>query len=790
MSHYELYPMSPEQEQIVECIVTNNNVIVDSVAGSGKTTTCLHICKHLPDKNILILTYNSRLKIESREKVKLLNLKNVEVHSYHAFCVKYYDEKGYRDDGIQYAIINNVQSKKKFAFDIIILDEQQDMTKLFYNLARKIINNNITKDIQICSFGDIYQNIYAYAGSDERYLIYANKIFADVTHGKEWKLLKLSTSYRITIQIANFINIIMLKTDRLKAIKNGPNVKYVITDSFKDTYIYNEIIKYLSIGYLPEDIFILGASLKKGKKMSPICKLENKLVSTGIPCHASLSDDTKVDEDIIKGKVCFASFHQVKGMERKICIVYGFDESYFNYYAKNLDPGVCPNVLYVALTRASDRLILIHDCHNNYLPFLSKQLLNMTCDVIINKKYIGGAKPPSTPITVNVRDLIRNISNDSMNYIFSFINYKTMRPANKHPISLQSKILTKKDLHEDVSDINGLAIPALYEYANTHQISMLEQIMGHISSKKAIGITCSNLPEMHKIMIYNIYQKYLNRQMTTEDILYVSTVYNSLLTGFIGKREQIVHYNWCEQKETESALQVMERYVSNSAQYEQQIMHCVHNKIIVGIIDAIDYVNNTMFEFKCTSEISKEHILQLVIYSHMYEKTINNINESKAIKIMSEYTAIIEGKKIPELIQLCKEEGVDLYRKIDDVNTKKVKKGKNELIMSLIDHKKKNVDNHFGKRGKMMYKLLNILTEEIIEIQYDDAYGNIIEYLLSIGNTHKANDDDFISGCENASLDNIAGHSERENNDYDEDYENNFGNNEIVHADFDDFMFG
>ncbi len=776
MSNYKLSPMSMEQEQIVKSVVSNNNVIIDSVAGSGKTTTCLHICTQLPAKRILILTYNSRLKIESREKVRLLNLKNVEVHSYHAFCVKYYNEKGYRDDGIQQSILDDLPTKKLFSYDIIILDEQQDMTQLFYKLAKKILSDNLVGDIQICSFGDIYQNIYQYAGSDARFLIYADKIFSEFTKDKPWETLKISTSYRITTQIANFININMLKTDRLKAIKNGPNVKYVIADSFKDEYIYGEIVKYLKIGYLPEDIFVLGASLKRGKKMSPICRLENKLVSSGIPCHASLSDDSKVDDDIIRGKICFASFHQVKGMERKICIVYGFDESYFNYFAKDLDRTKCPNVLYVALTRASDRLILMHDYHNNFLPFIDRQVLNTTCDVVINKKYVGGAKPSSVPITIAVRDLIKNVSNDSMNYIFNLVKYAHITEPNKNPIHLQSKIKTKNNLYEDVSDINGLAIPAIYEYNNTNQISMIEQIMGFISGKKAIGITCANLPEYHKIAIYNIYQKYLNNELTTENILYISTVYNSLLTGFIGKREQIANFGWTEPEQIDMTLQVMKKHVSNTALYEHQIVYSINNRIIVGIIDTLDYMNNTLFEYKCTSELSKENILQLVIYAYMYEKTIGNINEAKLIKEMSDYSTFVESKKVAELTLLCKDSGIDLYKKVDETlsNSKKIKKGKNDLIMSLIDCKRKSLDMVNGSANKMTFKLLNILTEEIIEVYYDDSYSNIIDYLMNVNNVHKASDDDFVTKC---------------NTNVVYETKNNFNNYECNDDNDDDYMF-
>ena len=45
------------------------NVIVDSVAGSGKTTSIIYIAKSLKKKRILLLTYNSKLKIETKERV-------------------------------------------------------------------------------------------------------------------------------------------------------------------------------------------------------------------------------------------------------------------------------------------------------------------------------------------------------------------------------------------------------------------------------------------------------------------------------------------------------------------------------------------------------------------------------------------------------------------------------------------------------------------------------------------------------------------------------------------------
>lgn len=37
MTSYQLAPMSNQQKDIINSVMNNNNVIVDSIAGSGKT---------------------------------------------------------------------------------------------------------------------------------------------------------------------------------------------------------------------------------------------------------------------------------------------------------------------------------------------------------------------------------------------------------------------------------------------------------------------------------------------------------------------------------------------------------------------------------------------------------------------------------------------------------------------------------------------------------------------------------------------------------------------------------
>ena len=67
-----------------------------------------------------------------------------------------------------------------------------------------------------------------------------------------------------------------------------------------------------------------------------------------------------MDEKELENKLVFSTFHQAKGLERNVIFVYNFDSSYFEFYDKDSDENVCPNTMYVAVTRAKKKLILLH----------------------------------------------------------------------------------------------------------------------------------------------------------------------------------------------------------------------------------------------------------------------------------------------------------------------------------------------------------------------------------------------------------------------------------------------
>lgn len=163
---------SDEQHAIINKLNNGVDLMVNSVAGSGKSTTALLVAKSYPDKQILLLTFNARLKNELRQKVDKWGLLNMEVHNYHAMGCKYYLDECSRDSGLNEIVIKDLHYKQTLPqYDIIVCDEVQDMSPLLYAFVHKILRDlqNCGKIPRLLLIGDARQCIFKFKGADSRY---------------------------------------------------------------------------------------------------------------------------------------------------------------------------------------------------------------------------------------------------------------------------------------------------------------------------------------------------------------------------------------------------------------------------------------------------------------------------------------------------------------------------------------------------------------------------------------------------------------------------------------------
>mgnify|MGYP005748925315 CR=1 FL=1 len=741
---------SDEQKNIIKYL-ENYNVVIDSVAGSGKTTTNLHIALKNRDLNILLLTYNARLKIETTEKVEKLGLSNMEVRSYHSFCVKHYDKNCYTDVGIRKYLdkrsLNRSEIEKKFNYDIIIIDEAQDMCNNYFELVCQIFRDN-SKKAKICILGDRNQSIFAFNNADERFIVFAKEIYK--FNKFKWKETKLSESFRVTYQMAEFINNSVLGFNRMISHKQGTNVKYLICDPFT-TAPLEEIKNYLRMGYRNDEIFVLAPSVRS--PITPVRILANSLTSMNIPIYVPSSDEEKIDDDIMKNKIVFSTFHQTKGLERKVVMVYGFDASYFKYYKQNLDQTKCPNELYVAITRASEKLCLIHSEKSDFLQFIKNpDDISDYCDVYGELKIKDESfdKIPQ----INVTDITKHLPFDIIQNALSFIDIRTVRTP-KDVINIRTKIKTKfnnVDTYENVSDITGIAIPSYFEYKKYGHMTIYDLL---IKNKQKIN------PET----VVNSGKD----KLTTKELLKLANYWNSFKSGYRFKTKQIKRYDWLNMDDLRKCYDRLDKLIVSDASFEVEFTcgdderFC--SRKIVGVIDCIN--GEKVYEFKCVKKIDDTHILQLAIYSFLIMEHIKNrtYDLERFEKYYDEEVPIccrddsilflnngsVQLGRIKKLMDLNYLEILDTYGKIHKIRMEKI-------IDNLTLRKKiecckkelKELDRFSNGAGK--YYLYNILNDNLLEISSTyDRLSRMVQYLME--SKYKKNngidDNDFIELCNN-----------------------------------------
>lgn len=690
--------LSREQELIAQ---SKTNVIVDAVAGSGKTTTILYQSMMHPDKNILQITYNNMLKREVRKKVNRLCIQNMEIHTYHSLAVKYYDPIAFTDEEIKKIISTNKPIKTNVneknstrPIDILFIDETQDMIMDYYNLIKKFISDTNSKP-QFIILGDRYQGIYDFKGADIKFLTLGDKIW-----NCSFTKLNLSTSYRLTNQIAWFVNNVMLGYSRINTCKSGSPVDYYICNSYK---IYKKIGKKLlnMINYeniLPSDIFILVPSVKTIE--SPYKKLENYLVKKGIKCITPTSDDAKLDDKIISNKVVFTTYHQSKGRERKVVLLYNFDDSYTQYYNKEkINTKICPNILYVGATRASEKLILIQDFKSKPLDFINLSMLKSNSNInvhiidtpsnltnLTNSSNLTNPNKIMTKISdikkINVTDLVKFITPASIDIIMGLVDNlfeEIIQGTNLIQIPNKIKIEYKNIIiWEDVSDLNGLVIPSILESKLNNSYCTIEIFVAEQIKDK---------------LIWDDIKKYSGKipEKCTKisDYLKIGNIYQSIQNKLLAKLAQIKKYNWLDSKMISECHKRMNMIGSDTIfeipitfnQLENDYVEYIHDEYgkmhIKGRLDAIG--KDSVWEFKCVDYLTLEHKLQLIVYYWLWNKAeltskygdknfcLINIKSGQTLKLLNvnknnyNYNYIIE-----QIIQLLFDEKYSKKKNIDD----------------------------------------------------------------------------------------------------------------------------
>jgi hypothetical protein len=675
--------LSEEQRHILSEVKSGKNVVVDACAGSGKTTLILYTAKDLVHKKFLQMTYNSMLRHEVSERVKKCGVKNMSVHTFHSLAVKYYYSTAYTDRGIRYIMYQDLPPKRPISpFDILVIDEAQDMTFLYFQFVSKMVRD-MGSPIQLLILGDYMQGLYEFKGADTRFLTLADKIWQNHPSllTNVFVSCTMKMSYRITTPMCNFINVSLLNENRMEACKDGQPVVYASYSSRNlERLVLGEIYKILENGGQPHEIFILGASVKGLN--SKIRSLENALVERGIPCHVPVLESDTVDERVIQKKVVFSTFHTVKGRERNYVFVVGFDNSYFQYNARNAPRNICPNTLYVAATRAKKTLYLLEQ--NDYrtdrpLPFLHMSHKDMISSDFVqfrgiprNNFFEEETAVRETELVhhhkITPTELIKFVSESVIEEISELVDrifVTETAPETWVEIPIPNVIETQEGFFEEVSDLNGIAIPCMYYdfleqafFAETESPNVLYSIIQeNISSMK---------PEKHSFL------KEIVKTMppvleTIQDYLYVANISLAVQEHLYSRLKQIQkeEYTWITPHMYELCKIRLRDTVGTDCQLrrpwiEKTLIHQSNAEQHVHIDNSLKEIfephnlfrftarmdligDEFLWELKCTHKISMDHLLQVVIYAWLWQMLPENIDSPlRKFKIMNIRTGEIQ----------------------------------------------------------------------------------------------------------------------------------------------------
>ena len=338
MTSIDNIQLSDEQQKFIETAKQGKNILVDACIGSGKTTAIQRLCNEYPPfMKILYLTYNRLLKFDARAKIKK---SNVTVTNYHGFAYTML-----KNHGIRAGIPDLIQTFNRVMppiprYDVLVLDEYQDIEQELADLLMYLKATN--PFMQIIAVGDMEQKIYDKTALNV-------KGFIREFLGKHERLT-FTKCFRLSKEHAEMLGRVWKK--QIEGV--NPDCKIMSMDK-------REAIEFLS-ARRPSDILCLGS--RTGDMAEVLNELEDEYPEkfNKSTIYASIQDDDgNRAVDINDRCAVFTTYDSSKGLERKICMVFDFTESYWQVRIEKPQQSyeILRNIFCVAASRGKEKIVFV-----------------------------------------------------------------------------------------------------------------------------------------------------------------------------------------------------------------------------------------------------------------------------------------------------------------------------------------------------------------------------------------------------------------------------------------------
>lgn len=538
--------LSDEQNEFITEALKGTNILVDACIGSGKTTSIQQLCLKYPrDKKILYLTYNRLLKVDAKEKIKL---KNVHVQNYDGFAFWMLMRSGHsmpnRSNIME--VFNNVRPTLDH-YDVLIIDEYQDIKKDHSILLEYIKESN--PGIQIIAVGDMAQKIYDMTTLNVYSFINS---FLDI-HIK----MEFTQCFRLSNNLASTLGRIWNK--RIVGVNNSCKV------SIMNSYDVIDFIAQQNI----KDILCLGSRF--GQMTKVLNSLEedysNKFNKKTV--YASIRDG-----DVLPTNKCaiFTTFDASKGLERDICVIFDFSETYWNLRVNQNQTKyeIIRNIFCVAASRGKKQIIFVKNKNDD---LLSEEVLST--DTTVNHSFND----------VNISEMFDFKYSEDIEECYNSLNISKVREIS------DNIDITNHDGLIDLSPCIGTYQEAMYfnNYKIENQIELLK-----ITNKDRFLYIDKKWSLEEKILAITAFETHQNRYIHQVKIPYITDAQKIAITN---RLQNLFSKNEIVQKKCKIDI------LDNS-----------NNKLFsaIGRCDVIK--NNSVYELKFTSALAHEHFLQCACY--------------------------------------------------------------------------------------------------------------------------------------------------------------------------------
>lgn len=317
---------------------------------------------------VLYLTYSKLLKADAQARVV-----GAKVQNFHGIVYPALLRAGLRCSiGESIAVFNrHFDQLKQYmdVYDLLVIDEYQDLSEEYAELLVNIKSLNPT--MRVVMVGDLEQKVKATTRLDAQAFA---RDFCDNP-----VMCSFTQSFRMGPEMG----------DLLGTAWNKPVVG-VNDDQTVEMMSYKKIEQVLAEA-APGDVLCLGA--RKGALASMLNTLETKYADkyNKNTVYASIKDtDEKPTYD--DKTAVFTTFDSAKGMERDLCVVFGYNINYWELRTgmPNADTTVLRNVFLVAASRGKKRIIFAERADDDEMIDDWADMRGLDVDDVLDDGVIGG----------------------------------------------------------------------------------------------------------------------------------------------------------------------------------------------------------------------------------------------------------------------------------------------------------------------------------------------------------------------------------------------------------------